>query len=113
MIDDKTGKVLASAPICSGTDATAYDPSSKLVFVSCSDGKVTIAHVDGPDTLTVVQTLETAPRSRTMALDPATHKIYLAAVALQPPDPNAPPPAAGQRPAAVPDSFRVLVFAPK
>jgi YVTN family beta-propeller protein len=116
MIDDKTGKVLASAPICDGTDATSFDPSSKLVFVSCSDGKVTIAHVDGPDKLTVVQTLDTAPGSRTMTVDPATHKIYLAAVSRQPVDPNAPPPAAGQRarpPAAVPDSFKVLVFAPK
>ncbi len=116
MIDDKTGKVLASAPICDGTDATHYDPSSKLVFVSCSDGKVTIAHVDSPSKLTVVQTLATAPGSRTMTIDPATHKIYLAAVARQPVDPNAPPAAPGQRgrgPAAVPDSFKVLVFAPK
>ena len=51
-----------------------------------------------------------------MTIDPATHKIYLAAITLQPPDPNAPPPAAGQRgrgPAVVPDSFKVLVFAPK
>src|SRR4029079_16951011 len=63
MIDDRTGKVMASAPICEGTGATAYDPSAKLVFVSCSDGKVTIAHVDAPDALKVVQTLETAPRS--------------------------------------------------
>lgn len=116
MIDDKTGKVLASAPICDGTDATSYDPSSKLVFVSCSDGKVTIARVDSPSQLTVVQTLETAPGSRTMTIDPATHKIYLAAVARQPVDPNAAPPAAGQRgrgPAVVPDSFKVLIFAPK
>ena len=116
MIDDTTGKVVASAPICEGTDATAYDPSSRLVFVSCSDGHVTIARVEGPAKLTVVQTLETAPRSRTMTIDPATHKIYLAAVSLQPADPNAAPPAAGQRgrgPAPVPDSFKVLVFAPK
>ncbi len=116
MIDDKTGKVLASAPICDGTDAAHYDASSKLVFVSCSDGKVTIAHVDSPSKLTVVQTLETAPGSRTMAIDPATHRIYLAAVARQPVDPNAPPPAPAQRgrgPAAVPDSFKVLIFAPK
>jgi DNA-binding beta-propeller fold protein YncE len=97
MIDDKTGKVLGSAPICAGTDATAYDPAAKLVFVSCSDGKVTIAHVDSPGKLTVVQTLETAPRSRTMTIDPATHKIYLAAVGLQAPDTNAPATAAGQR----------------
>jgi YVTN family beta-propeller protein len=115
MIDDTTGKVVASVPICGGTDATVYDAGTKLVFVSCSDGHVTIAHVDSPEKLTVVQTLDTAPRSRTIALDPVTHKIYLAAVKLVPPDPNAAPPAGGQRgrgPAAVPESFHVLVFAP-
>jgi hypothetical protein len=58
----------------------------------------------------------TAPGSRTMTVDPATHKIYLAAVSRQPADPNAAAPPAGQRgraPAAVPDSFKVIVFAPK
>jgi hypothetical protein len=56
--------------------------------------------MDSPSKLTVVQTLETAPRSRTMTLDPVTHKIYLAAVKVPPPDLKA-------------DSFRVLVFAPQ
>jgi len=113
MIDDTNGRVVTSVPICAGTDATAYDPGTKLVFVSCSDGHVTIAHLDSPDKLTVVQTLETLPRSRTMTVDTATHKIYLAAVKLQPPDPNAPAPQPGQRgrgPAAVPESFHVLVY---
>lgn len=116
MIDTTTGKVVASAPICGGTDATFFDPGPKLVFVSCSDGHVTIAHVDGPDRLSVVQTLETAPRSRTMALDPETHRIYLSAVKLPPPDTAPPAPAAGSRgrgPAPVADSFHVMVFAPK
>jgi DNA-binding beta-propeller fold protein YncE len=116
MMDDNTGKVVANVPICNGTDATSFDPGPKLVFVSCSDGHVTIAHMDSPDKLSVVQTLETAPRSRTMALDAATHKIYLSAVKLPPPDPNAPAPAPGQRgrgPAPVADSFHVLVYAPK
>ena len=115
MIDDTNGKVVANAPICNGTDATFFDPATKLVFVSCSDGHVTIAHMDSPDKLSVVQTLETSPRSRTMTLDPSTHKIYLSAVKLPPPDPNAPPPVPGQRgrgPAPVADSFHVLVFAP-
>jgi len=116
MIDDTTGKVTGSAPICAGTDATVYDPGTRLVFVSCSDGRVTIAHVDSPAKLTVVQTLETAPRSRTMALDPATHKIYLSAVKLPQPGSGSTAPAAGQRgrgPSPVPDSFHVLVFGPK
>jgi len=34
MIDAKTGKVMASAPICKGTDATSYDPGTKLAFAS-------------------------------------------------------------------------------
>lgn len=115
MMDDTNGRIVAHVPICTGTDATAYDASAKLVFVSCSDGKVTIARVGAGDTLTVIQTLDTAPRSRTMTVDPETHRIYLAAVALQPPDPNAPAPAPGvrTRPTPVPDSFKVLVFAPK
>src|SRR5258708_15108275 len=45
MIDDKTGKVLASAPIYDGTDAAHYDASSKLVFPSGSDRQVTRPHV--------------------------------------------------------------------
>jgi hypothetical protein len=62
-----------------------------------------------------VQTLDTLPRSRTMAVDPGTHKIYLSAVKLPPPDPQAPATASapGQRgrgPAPIPDSFHVLIF---
>jgi len=115
MMDSSNGKVLASVPICSGTDGTAFDPSAKLAFVSCSDGKMTIAKMDGPQTLTVVQTLETSRGARTVAVDPATHRVYVAAVSYAPPDPNAPPPASGQRPprpTAVADSLKVLVFGP-
>ena len=112
MIDAKTGKVIASAPICNGTDATFYDADKKTAFSSCGDGNITVVKVDG-DKLTVVQTIPTTRGARTMALDPATHKIYTAAQNFQPPDPNAPPPAAGARgrgPAPVPDSFHVLIF---
>ena len=117
MMDARTGKVVASAPICTGTDATFFDPGTKMVFAACGDGNITAMRVDG-DTLTVVQTIATARGARTMTLDPVTHKIYTVAQSFQAPDPNAPPPAAppagrGRGPAPVPDSFHVLVFAPK
>jgi YVTN family beta-propeller protein len=106
MMDSETGKVVGSVPIGDGVDANAFDPALQLAFASCSDGTVTIAHEDAPDKLTVVQTLKTQQGSRTMTIDPKTHRIYLAAV-------NYAPAAAGQRPAAVPGSFKVLVFGPE
>jgi len=36
--------------------------------------------MDSPEKLSLMQTLETSPRSRTMALDPAAHKIDVSAV---------------------------------
>jgi hypothetical protein len=66
-------------PIGAGVDATAFDPVTQLAFASCGgSGTTIIAHEDTPDKLTVVQTLKTQPRARTMTLDPKTHKIYLA-----------------------------------
>jgi DNA-binding beta-propeller fold protein YncE len=74
MIDAKTGKVIANAPICSGTDATFYDADRKMAFSSCGDGNITAVKVAG-DTLSVVQTIATARGARTMTIDPSTHKI--------------------------------------
>jgi YVTN family beta-propeller protein len=104
MLDTTTGKVVTDVPIGQGVDANAFDPGTQLAFASCRDGTVTIAHEDSPEKLTVVQTLTTSPGSRTMALDPTTHKIYLAAAKME-------PPAEGQRRGRVaPGSFKVLVF---
>ena len=80
-----------------------------LAFSSCGDGTVTIADEDAPDKLTVVQTLTTERGAKTMALDPRTHKIYLASARFEP----TPEPAPGerrQRPKMVPGSFKVLVY---
>ena len=106
MMDSTSGKVLASVPIGDGVDANSFDPASQLAFASCSDGTVTIAKEDG-DKLTVVQTLKTEKGSRTMVLDPATQKIYLAAAKFD-------APAAGQRRGKMaPGSFKVLVYGPE
>ncbi|HEY2329161.1 MAG TPA: YncE family protein, partial [Verrucomicrobiae bacterium] len=69
----------------------------------CGDGTTTVAHEDG-DKLTVVQTLKTERGARTMAIDPATHKIYLASAKFD-------APAEGQRRGKmVPGSFKILVY---
>jgi hypothetical protein len=82
-----------------------------LAFASCGDGTTTIAKEEGPDKFTVVQTLATQRGARTMALDPRTHKIYLATAQFEAQQP--PPPANGerrQRPRMVPGTFKILVY---
>jgi len=113
MMDSVSGKVVATVPIGAGVDANRFDPGTKLAFASCGQaGSVTIAREEAPDKLTVVQTLETARGSRTMTLDPRTHKLYLAAVEYQTPaaPPAGAPPGKAARPQAVPNSFKVLVY---
>lgn len=104
MMDSESGKVVASVPIGDGVDANAFDPETKLAFASCRDGTVTIAHEDTPDKLTVVQTLKTQRGSRTMTIDPKSHRIYLAAADY------APGSEGERRPRMVADSFKVLVY---
>ena len=106
MLDYTSGKVVGSVPIGDGVDANSFDPATQLAFASCRDGTVTIAHEGAPDKLTVVQTLKTARGSRTMTLDSATHKIYLAAVDYEKGSESQ------RRPPAVAGSFRILVFGP-
>jgi DNA-binding beta-propeller fold protein YncE len=101
MMDYTNGKVVANVPICVGTDATWYDAGAKLAFSSCRDGRITVAKVDG-DKMTVVQTIETSPGSKTMALDAASHKLYVAA---------AKPAASGR--GNDPASFHVIVYGVK
>jgi len=113
MLDSGTGAVLGTVPIGGGVDAARFDPATQLVFSSNGSGTVTIAHLDAPDRLTVVQTLETAISARTMTLDPTTHRIYLSAA-----DREAAPAAVDStgrpaRPRMVPGSFKVLVYGPR
>ncbi|HET7174948.1 MAG TPA: YncE family protein [Gammaproteobacteria bacterium] len=109
--DADTGKVVATFPIGEGVDATRFDPGTQLVFSSNGEGTLTVAHEDSPDKYTVLENAPTQKFARTMALDPATHTVYLvtADVKVEPSVPE------GQRPkrTVLPNSFRVLVMAPK
>jgi DNA-binding beta-propeller fold protein YncE len=107
MMDSATGKVLSSLPIGPGVDANAFDPGSGLAFASSSDGTLTVAKVEGGK-LALVQKLATPARSRTMTLDPKTHKLYVSAADFQP-GPAGPDGKPG-RPQMVAGSFRVMVY---
>jgi DNA-binding beta-propeller fold protein YncE len=108
-LDSATGKVLSKLPIGDGADAAAYDPATGYVFASSSDSTLTVAKADAAGKLSLVQKLATPARSRTMTLDPKTHRIYISSAEFTTP----PPPAAGaqpQRPQMVAGSFKVVVY---
>jgi hypothetical protein len=107
MMDSATGKVLSTLPIGAGVDANAFDPGTGLAFASSSDGTLTVARVEGGK-LSIVQKLATPPRSRTMTVDPKTHKLYIAAADFRP-GPAGPDGKPG-RPQMVAGSFRVMVY---
>jgi hypothetical protein len=113
MMDSTSGRVVGTVPIGAGVDANRFDSNTKLAFASCGQaGSVTIAKEVTPDKMEVIQTLETAKGSRTMTLDPKTHRIYLAAVDYQsaPETPAAGTPPGRGRPQTVPNSFKILVY---
>jgi hypothetical protein len=80
VMNSDTGKVVATLPIGDHVDATAFDPDSRLIFNSNGEGTITVIHQDSPDKYSVVETVKTVPRAKTMALDPKTHQLFLSTV---------------------------------
>jgi len=110
MLDSDTGKITATVPIGVGVDACAFDDATQLAFASCGDGTITIAKEEALDKLAVVQTLTTERGARTMALDPATHRIYTCTAQIAPDTGLSPSPGERRRPNYVPGTFHVLVY---
>ncbi len=102
IIDAEKGKVIDNQPIGKGVDATAFDPETNNIFNACADGTVTVVQQDG-DKYKVVETIKTKERSKTMAVDRKTHKLFL-------PSADFKPAAAGGRPTIDPKTFAILVY---
>jgi len=98
VIDPATKKIIETLPICPAVDAIVYDAVTKLIFCS-GDGTTTIIKQETANKYTVVQTLATAYKAKTMAIDYKTHKIYLSVADYEP----------GTK-KIKPGTFRVLVY---
>ena len=66
-----------TVPIGDHVDATAFDPDSRLIFNSNGEGTITVVRQDTPDSYSVVETVKTIPKAKTMALDPKTKQLFL------------------------------------
>ena len=60
-----------------GPDDSAYDPETRLIYISNGDGTVSIIQQENPNSYNLVATVKTAPGARNMALDPKTKRIFL------------------------------------
>lgn len=109
-VDGNTGKVIGTVPIGQGVDANRFDPVTGYAFASCGDGTLTVAHEDSPTKFSLVEMIPTQRGARTMALDYATHAVYLVTADFGP-TPQATQDNPHPRPAIVPDTFTLLVFA--
>jgi DNA-binding beta-propeller fold protein YncE len=108
-IDGNTGKIIGTVPIGQGVDANRFDPVTGYAFASCGDGTLTIAHEDSPSNFSLVEMIQTQRGARTMALDYATHAVYVVTADFGP-TPEATKDNPHPRPTIVPDTFTLLIF---
>jgi YVTN family beta-propeller protein len=78
VLNPNTGKVVATIKNGTRVDALGWDPSKKLIYIpNGGQGNVTVVHQDSPDKYTVVDTVATFAGAKTIAVDPASHNVYL------------------------------------
>jgi YVTN family beta-propeller protein len=107
VVDGETGKLVATPPIGDGPDAATFDPGTGLAFTSNGSGTLSIIKPGKTMGSFDVENVPTQQGARTMALDTATHRVYLVTAKFLPPQPGQ------RRPGMVPNSFVILVFGVK
>jgi len=100
VMSTKDGKVLSDLPIGETVDAIKLDGGQ--AFASTA-GSLFVAGETSPGKFAVVQAVKTSEGSRTMGLDPATHKIFLPSAEYET--------GANGRRSAKPGTFMILVVA--
>jgi len=112
ILDAQSGRQVAVVPIGGAPDGAAFDPNFGIVFSSNGDGTLTLVHEDDPEHFTVMANVPTQDKVRTLALDPVSHSIYLVSASFGPtPAPTGEQP--NPRPPMIPNSFTIIVMAPK
>jgi len=102
--DYQAGKLITTVPIGKGVDSAAYDPAVANLFAANADGTFTVIHQDGPDQYHVLQTLDTPIGSRSMGLDPTTHRLFVVSAEFGPAT------AGSRRRPVLPGTFTILTI---
>lgn len=98
VLDTTDGKIVGAVPIGKGTDACIVD--NGLAFSSNKDGTLTVVAAKADGKYYVVGNVMTQEGAKTMALDPTSHRLFLATAKFK---------NEGGKRVAVPGSFTILV----
>ena len=97
------GKPLGSAPIGGGSDGVAWMDGAAY-SANGQDGTISVVRETAPGRFETTATVATAAGARTIAADPATHRLYLPTAELEPAA------KAGERRKGVAGTFYVMVL---
>lgn len=106
-LDATDGKLAGRSLMCSGVDASGFDPDSKWIFESCAEGVISVIRQTTPNYYELIETIPTQLFARTMAFDSKTKNIYLVTAEFET-APNSDPQRSAQRKIKA-GSFTVIV----
>jgi DNA-binding beta-propeller fold protein YncE len=78
VLDDRSGKKLATVPIDKDPDDLFYDPATRQLFVSCGAGFIDVLGASDTGHWTVSARITTGPGARTALLVPELRRLYVA-----------------------------------
>ncbi|HET9100079.1 MAG TPA: YncE family protein [Acidobacteriaceae bacterium] len=69
-------KAIASLPMPEGPDVIKFDGGLGRIYVACYSGFLAVFHEDDADHYQLLQNFPVQPRVHSLAVDPATHRVY-------------------------------------
>lgn len=82
VFDLETHRVVTSLKIGGGPDSVAFDPTLHRIYSAGKAGKLTVIQQDGPDAYRVLDEISTHYGAHTLAVDPVSHKVFMAYASL-------------------------------
>jgi DNA-binding beta-propeller fold protein YncE len=73
---------IAALPVGNRPDSVAFDALLRRIYIAGVGGKLTVIQQNNPDSYQVLENISTHYGAHTLALDPETHKVYVAYASL-------------------------------
>lgn len=110
VVDSQSGKIVSKLAIGKGSDAVTFDPKRHLIYSSNGkDGTISVIREKDANTYVSLGEIKTAISGRTLGINQATGRLFLAAADVVP---NSVPDKKTGRMALVPGSLKLLFLDP-